>query len=181
LEFAGVADCAGRQSIIDVVRRHWDGGRILILPNGMVVKPHQTNEDDRVGRSLIGQISGSLVVKRSSGTRCDLGSSLGLYAGDSWPGPSSGHLTCVISESGALKCSWYHPTDHGRDYVKCELRGADEDLAEGFREARPWDTCGRVQICYGGHVLTRTSRGAVRYVGWIDPETLGDWRDWIGR
>lgn len=182
-EFARVLECPGLEPLMHLVRRQWGGGRLLILPNGMVVKPHQDREDDRVNRSLLGSISGSIVLGLWNGSRLDLARLDHLTAGDRWPGPDGGHLSCKINPSGALRCTWYHPTTVGRDYVEHELRGADRALAEAFREARDGATAGRVQVCYGGYVITRGSSWAgtseCRYVGRIDPDDMGDWETWI--
>jgi hypothetical protein len=149
----------------------------------MVIKPHLAAENKRVERSLIGRLTGSMSLKLPGDAVFDAALAEDLEVGDPWPGADGGHLSCKIVPSGALSCTWYHPTAVGRDYIEYELRGADRALARAFHEARDGATAGRVQICYGGHVITKHDSffdgSMVRYVGRVDPDSLGDWDCWI--
>jgi hypothetical protein len=82
-------------------------------------------------------------------------------------------------------CSWYHPTRFGREEVSRVLRGRDQELAAGFRAARPGEASGRVRITASGFVITnRQENNAVWksiFVGRIDPASLGNWDSWIAK
>jgi hypothetical protein len=180
-----VYECLGVRSIVRIVKFYWKGGRILFLPNGFVVKPLQ--EDDEVGqRVLIGRFRGSILLKRPEGSDFDLSSPGNLKPGDPWPGPKTTGLECIIDGTGALSCSWYHPTRLGREDVFEKLRGPDHMLAAGFRRARPVDSGGRVRITANGHIITnrqeRDGSWVAYYVGPIDSaEWKTDWQKWIRR
>src|SRR5688572_111880 len=56
----------GARMLVQLVWEQWGGGRVLLLPNGFVVKPLQ--RDDHVGkRVLIGRVSGPIVLVRPDG------------------------------------------------------------------------------------------------------------------
>ncbi len=181
--FWAVADGRGERGIAKLVREEWGGGRVLFLPNGLVVKPLPGNEE--VGRRvLIGQFSGTIVLEGPDGSRFNLSEPGRLRPGDPWPGPKTTGLECAIDPSGSLTCCWYHPTDWGRDTVSEQLRGPDRTLAAGFRKARPHDMGGRVRITAHGHVITNRQVGgawAAYYVGHVDTNSWADWDPWIRR
>ena len=105
------------------VRGEWGGGRVLFLPNGFVVKPLQA--DNEVGkRALIGRFQGTFVLERRSQPEFDLGSPGAIRLGDPWPGPTTTGLECALQADGSLVCTWYHPTQWGRDGVSIPLPGA---------------------------------------------------------
>jgi hypothetical protein len=180
-EFWPLADGRGAREIATVVRGTWGGGRVLLLPNGFIVKPLQ--DDDEVGRRvLIGQFRGSLILEKPDGTMFDFSSPQDLRAGQPWTGPTTTGLECTIQSDGSLKCSWYQPTRWGRDTVSVRLRGSDRSLAAGFRASRPGEATGRVRITANGHVITnRENRNGTWmsiYVGWIDTRPWTDWKKW---
>ena len=182
--FWAVADGHGARTIAALVRGEWGGGRVLFLPNGFVVKPLQS--DDEVGsRALIGRFHGAIVLERPGQSRFDLGQPGAVRPGILWPGPTTTGLECAIQSDGALVCSWYHPTQSGRDEVSEPLRGPDRSLAAGFRAARPGVAGGRVRITANGHVITNRQEldgaWASIYVGYVDPGSWAGWEHWIER
>jgi hypothetical protein len=178
--FWPLVHCAGAQAIASIVLGEWGGGRVLLLPNGLAIKPLQG--DMEVGRRVvIGRFQGSVVVDKLDGTVFDLSNPGELRPGDPWPGPRTTGLECAIQSDGALVCTWYHPSAQGRDEVSYQLRGPDASLVLGFRKARPGDTGGRVRITANGRVITNRQlwNGAwvSTYIGQTNP---GDWADWSG-
>lgn len=169
---------------VEFVQRHWGGGRILMLPNGFVVKPLQHDYDAGI-RALIGRWRGDIVIKKPNGQYFDLANPYGIGPGHPWPGPKTTGLECVIHQNGSLECHWSHPSPLGADIVTCDLSGPDPVLAAGFRKARPGDTGGRVRITACGHVITnrqeRNGSWGSYYVGWIDPKSWTNWEQWIGK
>lgn len=184
-EFWSVIDSNGGRNITRTVRAQWGGGRVLLLPNGFVMKPLQ--QDYEIGqRVFIGQFRGSIVLKSPDGTRFDMGNPGSLRPGQIWPGPTTTGLECVILSSGALKCTWYHPTDVGRDEVHQILRGPDRGLSDGYWNAQHGrKRSGRVRITANGHVITHRKEGneiwIPMYVGSISSQDWGDWTNWIGK
>lgn len=183
-EFWRARNSRGVTVLANLVTEDWGGGRVLLLPNGFVVKPLQ--EDDEVGiRVLIGRFDGSLVLDQADGSAFDMGKPGPLRPGDLWPGPATTGLECAIQPDGALYCSWYHPTSLGRDESHERLRGADAVLAAGLMAARPGDADGRVRITARGHIITmrQDEDGAWRsiYVGHVAPNSWTGWERWIGK
>jgi hypothetical protein len=179
--FWRLAQSAGAERIADVVLNHWGGGRVLLLPNGLVIKPLQ---DDEVGRrALIGLFEGPIVLETPSGKRFNLNSPGPLEPGDPWPGPKTTGLECAIQADGSLIASWSHPTPYGSSQTRVPLRAKDQALAAGFKKARPGETGGRVRLTANGHVITNRKVGSVwrtLYVGHIAGNSLlGDWKHWI--
>jgi hypothetical protein len=177
-----VVDCSGVSSIVHIIRLYWKGGRVLFLPNGFVVKPLQ-EIDEVAQRVLIGTFRGSLLLNMDSGRVFDMSLPANLMPGDRWPGPSTTGLECAIDGSGALTCSWYHPSRYGRDDVSARLRGPDQALAAGFRAARPDHSGGRVRITANGHVITNRETWdgwESVYVGFVNPDSWTGWEKWIG-
>ena len=184
MSFWPMADCEGADRLTNLVRRDWGGGRVLLLPTRLVVKPLQG--DHEVGRRVvIGRFRGPVVLKRPDGSTLDLNAPGHLQPGDPWPGPKTTGLECAIQSDGSLICQWYHPTGLGRDTAAEQLHGADRKLAIGFKRARPGDAGGRVRVTANGHVITnrqtRTGGWMASYVGRIDPASWTNWSRWIGR
>jgi hypothetical protein len=177
-------DCVGAKSLARITQQHWGGGRVLILPNGYVVKPLQ--QDVEVGhRVLIGRISGTIRLMRHDGGVFDLANPGGLIPGDPWPGPDTTGIECVIQTNGALHCSWSHPSATGRDIVTAEVRGPDRQLTAGYRHALTGSSTGRVRVTAHGHVVTKRKEWdgswVSIYVGFIDPALWPHQLDWIHR
>jgi len=184
LAFWPVVDGCGARELTTLVRGEWGGGRVLLLPNGFVVKPLQ--QDFLVGRrALIGRVRGTVVLERPDGTTFDMTNPGALRPGDLWVGPKTTGLECAIQPDGSLICSWYHPTQWGRTQVSERLRGADQSLAACFRSARPGDSAGRVRVTANGHIITNRQQAdgswLTYYVGWINPGSWTDWQHWIER
>lgn len=182
--FWPLLDCNGSRAIANLVLSKWGGGRVLLLPNGFVVKP--LPGDAEVGRRvLIGKFRGPIVLRRPDGTTFDMHSPGTLSPGDLWPGPKTTGLEYTIDRSGSLTCSWYYPTRSGQEMISRQLRGADPKLAMGFQKARLGDGGGRVRVTANGHVVTnrqeRDGSWVAVYVGWIDPRSWTDWQHWITR
>lgn len=183
--FWSATPTAGAEKLRKLVADNWGGGRVLLLPNGLVIKPLPGKDDDEdVGkRVVIGRFEGALVLTRPDGSKFDMSKPKSLDPGDAWPGPVTTGLECAMQPDGSLVCSWYHPTRLGRDESRETIRGSDAKLYAAFRKARPDDTGGRVRVTLHGHVITnRQTADAWRayYVGRATPASLlGDWDDWI--
>lgn len=175
LEFWSAERTEGAVKLAETIRREWSGGRVLMLPNGIVIKPLQT--DSEVGRRVVvGRFEGQLVLIKPSGERFDMARPGTVRPGDPWPGPRTTGLECKIGEDGSLRCTWYHPTYEGREEVTRRLRPADRALFVGFQKARPGVTSGRVRLTIHGHVITnaemRDGSWQPRYVGYVDPASV---------
>ena len=184
MSFWRLVDSQGARDITALVRKKWGGGRVLLLPNGFVVKPLQN--DSEVGlRALIGRVTGVIVLEKSDGSVFDLSKPGTLSPGNPWLGPTTTGLECTLRTDGSLLCNWYHPTSLGRDEVSEVLLGPDHVLAAGFRAARPGSAVGRVRVTANGHVITNRQEPAgdwvTRYVGRINAALLKDWGVWIGK
>ena len=175
----------GVRNLVNTVVRHFSGGgRLLILPNGYVIKPLQ--DEVEVGRrQLIGTIHGSIVLKKSDGALFDFDQLDEMKPGDAWEGPNTTGLVCSISRNGSLRCKWALPTKFGTKVVEKELRAKDSKLWAGFTSARPNATGGRVRVQASGHVITncevRFRKWKPFYVGHADPNSwICDWccKDW---
>lgn len=182
MQFWSIRGGAGTRELIAVVHEHWGGGRILLLPNGFVIKPLQV--DNQVGvRALVGSWCGEIVLNQPSGSSFNLSNPGMLQPGHTWTGPKMMGLECVIRQNGSLVCQWSHPEPWGANTVNCDLRGPDPALAAGFHAARPGDGGGRVRVTACGHVITnRQDRNGVwgsYYVGRIDPHAWRNWEQWI--
>lgn len=180
--FWPIRDCRGVRLIADLVRQEWGGGRILLLPTGLVVKPLQG--DHEVGRRVvIGRFRGPIVLQRPDGRTFNLNNPGDLQPGDPWVGPKTTGLECTIRSDGSLVCEWYHPTPLGRETISEPLHGIDLNLASGFGRVRSRDGGGRVRVTASGHVITnrqtRTGEWMAFYVGRIDPASWTNWNRWI--
>ncbi len=183
--WAAVPD-GGVRRITALVLDKWDGGRVLLLPNGFAIKPLQGRwgQDDEVGhRVIIGRFAGGLTLERPDGSVFDMSEPGDLQPGALWPGPRTTGLECAMQPDGRLTCRWYHPSRFGRDEVWRVLREGDRALASAFRRARPSNAGGRVRITVNGHVITNRQLNGVwtsRYVGHVAAKSfLDDWHDWI--
>lgn len=159
----------------------FDGGRVLLLPNGTIVKPLQS-EAERGQRAYLGKYAGDVVLETPDGGAFSLDKPGRLKPGDWWPGPASTGLECTIASNGSLSCSWYHPTAYGRDDATHTITAANATLAQGFRAARPGEQSGRVHVTARGHVITkRQVRDKLHclYVGQIDIDKWPHLDDWI--
>lgn len=182
--FWAVDDTPGVQALTRLVLDQWNGGRILLLTNGMIIKPLQ--RDQEIGRRvLVGRFQGNVVLRRPNGGRFDLGAARGMAPGAPWPGPGTIGLECVIARDGSLTCIWHHPTPDGQIEVRERLFGPDQGLAAGFRSARPGHAEGRVRITANGLVITnRQSRNgdwSPMYVGRVLPHSMLNRSEWIQR
>ncbi len=182
-EFWCMQDSPGARALSQLIRDHWQGGRVLLLPNGLVIKPLQ--RDLEVGeRVLVGRFQGAVVLEEPEGGVFDLSAPGSLAPGALWPGPKSAGLECAIQPDGSLECTWYHPAEWGREMIRMQLHPADRQLASGFRLARPGESGGRVRVTANGFVVTnRQDRGLAWipiYVGRIAPESWLHHQEWIG-
>jgi hypothetical protein len=184
LEFWTMAAGRGANVLAEFVSRHWSGGRVLLLPNGYVVKPLQ--KDVEVGfRVLVGRFEGPIRLERWGEAPFDLSDVSRFRPGDLWTGPASTGLECTIRGDGSLACTWYHPAPWGRDDSTHLLRGADSSLASGFRAARPGETTGRVRITANGCVITKRQHAdgtwTTHFVGSVERKAWGNWSRWIDK
>ena len=181
-EFWAIADSVGSKLLSRLVLNHWSGGRVVLLPSGMVIKPLQ--KDYEVGqRCLIGRFSGAVALKRPNNNLFDLSSPGNLAPGSDWLGPKTTGLECAIQPDGSLECTWSHPAGFGRESVRAQVAGPDRMLATGFRRARPGDESGRVRITANGHIITNRQcpGGAWQtlYLGCIPSGSFPHQNDWI--
>jgi len=181
MSFWPLVESNGARRLAKLVIERWGGGRVLLLPNGFVAKPLQ--HDIEVGRrALIGRFHGVIRLENGQGGVFDL-SHPGVPPGHLWPGPATTGLECASQQDGSLVCSWYHPTDYGKENQRATLRGRDAQLAAAFSRSRPHDSAGRVRITAHGHVTTnRQGPGTVWesvYVGHLDPTSWNGWDEWI--
>lgn len=172
----------GATDISGLVLRHWHGGRVLFLPNGMVIKPLQ--HDSEVGRRVIlGRFDGPLILLKPDGNLFDMSQPGPLRPGDPWPGPSTMGLECILTKDGSLYCKWFHPSELGCEPVRKKLRAHDRALAAAFRSARLGASGGRVRVAANGHIITnrqdRAEQWTCVYVGYVSPKEWGDWSHWI--
>lgn len=182
-EFWTVKTGPGVQALEQLALRRYGGGRVLLLANGYVIKPLQT--DTEVGqRVVIGTIEGPVVLETPDGDEFDLSDPGELSAGDVWDGPTTTGLEAVLNADGSIECFWYHPDELGRVTESETLFAANRELAEAFRTARDGGTVGRVRITANGHLLTNVEVGwrkwECRYVGEVP---VADWphlEEWIG-
>lgn len=183
-EFWPIVDSPSARALTAVVQDHWSGGRILLLPNGLVIKPLQHDDEVSV-RVIIGFFSGPVVLEQPGGGVFDLSNPGTLAPGDPWPGPKTIGIECNIQADGSLDCSWYFPTTWGRDEVQMQVCGPDTQMAQGFKKARPASWGGRVRVTANGHVFTNRKEWdgtwISLYVGRIVPESWRFQPEWIGK
>jgi hypothetical protein len=180
-DFWFVKSSLGASKLEQLVRTHFGGGYVMLLPNGSVIKPLQ-EEEERGQRVYLGEFAGDVVFQTHDGSDLSLTSPGLLKPGDLWTGPTSAGLECVITADGSLKCRWYHPTTYGRDDETHTMTAANAALARGFRAARPGEQAGRVRVTAKGHVITnRQVRGKWHcfYVGQVDVDKWPHLDEWI--
>ena len=183
-EFWPIEDSRDIRVLSQIVLECWGGGRVLLLPNGLVIKPLQG--DYEVGqRALIGRFRGGIVLERPGDRAFDLDSPDTLTPGEPWAGPKTTGLECAVQPDGSLECNWYHPAPWGREEVRERLHSPDRLLATGFQRARPGDAGGRVRVTARGHVITnrqdRDGTWVSMYVGRIATEPWPHRQEWIRR
>lgn len=183
-EFWVLVDSPGVRGLEALVLNEWRGGRVLLLPNGFVVKPLQG--DHEVGRrALIGRFRGPVVLERPDGSLFDLADPGQLDAGDNWAGPKTTGLECTTQADGSLEATWYHPSEFGREVVQEQLFGPTADIATGFRKARPGVLGGRVRVTANGQVITNREEPngtwQARYVGRVGLPQWSRRSEWIAR
>jgi hypothetical protein len=135
------------------VTRRWGGGRVLLLPNGIVVKPLQ--HDDEVGiRAFIGRFRGRIVLESPDGDRFEMNRVPHAKPGLRWPGSATDGLECVAKPDGSVRCYWYHPKGRGRVTESILVSHPDAYVAHAFSAVRSGETAGRVRITSTRHVIT---------------------------
>lgn len=169
----------GVRALEQLVVRHFRGGRVLLLPNGLVVKP--LNRDEERGRRvLIGRYAGCVIIE-STDEYVDL-SDEDYEAGSIWPGPSSIGLECSLSDDGSLRTRWWRETAFGEKSAQCVVHGTDRRLAASFRQVRG-ESSGRVRVTAHGLVLTNVEEygeWSPYVVGRIDPASWPHEHAWVG-
>jgi len=180
--FWPIVDSPGVRALARTVLQVWHGGRVLFLPNGLVIKPLQGDHD--VGRRvLIGRFQGPIVLETPDKGVFNLNDPDHAVPGKPWAGPKSTGLECAVQPDGSLRCNWYHPTATGRETIAALLHGPDRSLASGFQKARPNEVSGRVRVTANGHVITNRKRSngtwASLYVGRIALNRWPHQKEWI--
>jgi len=182
-DFWVIRPSEGSRRLQQTISQHFGGGRILLLPDGSVIKPLQ-QDVERGQRVFLGEIAGAVVLQRPDGTQFSMMNPGQLNPGDRWPGPSTTGLECVLDNAGNLRCDWKHPADYGEDQQSHVMVANDLSLRRGFRAARPGAGGGRVRVTAHGHVITnREVRGEWQclYVGRIEVALwpyLEEWIEW---
>lgn len=173
----------GARGLQQLVKDVWGQGRVLLLPDGKVIKPDPEGDGTRY---LIGRLRGAVVLERPNGTLFDLADARSLDGGAPWPGPSTTGIECKIDGKGRILCDWELPTERGKLCPTVQITGPDPDLAAGLRHARPGKSGARVRVQIGGAVITNGDEnddfGVVwrpRYVGRIDLRSWPRAADWI--
>lgn len=180
-EFWTVVQSPGVRSLQQLVTSNFHGGRILLLPNGHVIKPLNDDWMARGHRVLIGHWSGAITIKSGHGSLDFLDPR--HEAGAQWPGPSSIGLECVMGADGSIHSDWWRQTDFGAERTSCQISAPNPTLASAFRKVRLVDSSGRVHVAPHGLVLTNVQRRGVwtpYLVGWIDPDEWPHRDEWIG-
>ncbi len=180
--FCPVQETDGVTQLVQTVRSGWQGGRVLFLPGGYIVKPLQ-NEDEQGMRVFLGRFEGGLKIVNGNHI-VDLSKTSVFNPGQAWLGPNTIGLECNIKSDESLSTHWSQPTEYG--YKKCyeKISGSCRELFSGFKEARPFDEGGRVRITVGGHVITNKKIGddwCSFYVGRVNPSQFANWDRWIRR
>ena len=181
-EFWPVLDSPGVRALTSLVVATWHGGRVLLLPNGFVIKPLQ--HDAHVGlRVLIGRFEGPVVLESPGGPAFDMSQPGALAAGDIWPGPKTTGLECAIQPDGSIYCDWYHPKPWGREAIREAVLNASRVRAVAFHAARPMDEGGRVRITANGHMITNrqgpNGTWITLYIGHLAAEGWPHRKEWI--
>lgn len=173
----------GVTSLELLVRQHWGGGRLLLLPDGHVVKP---DPDEPCTRYLIGRIRGPLVLETPNGKQCDLSRAQHLHPGEPWPGPPGTGIECKIDSTGCLDSEWELIAPGGRLVQTHRMWGPDPVMATGLRSARPALTSARVRVEIGGAVVTMREdeesddpRWTPRFVGRVDVRRWPFDENWV--
>lgn len=185
-----IDESPGARSLVAVVQAAYGGGRLLLLPNGAVIKPVPGCSDGE--RRLLGHWWGTLTLVSPLGQRiCTTeanmlvqppnGSPRSLRPGDPWPAPSTTGLRCRIDASGALFAKTWQASRWGRSEVEYPVTAPDRLLSLCYRMAGGHGSGGSVRLLEGGHVVMPNHSmdgGLARYVGYIPPSCLPSISDW---
>lgn len=185
-----IDDSLGNRSLIATVQATYGGGRLLLLPNGAVIKPVASSSEGE--RRLLGHWWGTLTLVSPLGQRiCTTEANLlvhprggtprSLRPGDPWPGPSTTGLRCRIDPSGALYAKTWHASRWGRTEVDASVSGTSRLLFTSYLLAGGHRSGGSVRLLEGGHVVMPShdaGGGLARYVGYVPPSTLPTISDW---
>lgn len=181
LEFWQVDRSPGVSALEALVQKSWGNGRILLLPDGTVIKPDQSGDGRRY---LIGHIRGPIVVVRPDMTRFDYSGSHSLTPGKLWPGPRTTGIECKIDSSGRISCTWGIPATLGTLEQTVPVSGQHPQIAAALRAARPGVVDARVRIQSGGAVITSSDGGddddlVPHYLGQIDVACWPSVANWV--
>jgi len=181
-EFWVIKDSSAVRKLSNNILHHWNGGRILFLPNGLIIKPLQDYEVGK--RVIVGRFNGPITLQKPNGQLFDMSVPGRITPGDMWPGPNTTGLECILKDNGALICIWQRPTNEGSEIEEVVIQGPDPQLRSAFQRARPGDSAGRVRVTANGHIITnREERGYWRpmYIGQISPKNWPHREIWIQR
>jgi len=169
----------GVRRLQSLVVSRWGGGRVLLLPNGWVIKPDQAGNGIRWA---IGRFSGPLILQRPDGTWFNMAAPGALQPGMRWPGPDTTGLKCVLDITGTLRTKVTRPTTYCEEIVEITLVAGDAALARGLRAARPGDWSASVRVTENGHVITKrqdAGEWTSVYVGFVDPARWPHDEAWV--
>ena len=185
-----IDDSPGARSLVALVQASYGGGRLLLLPNGAVIKPVPRSSEGE--RRLLGHWWGSLTLVSPFGQRiCTTEANVLAHArsdsprsirpGDPWPGPATTGLRCRLDPSGSLFARTWQASQWGRTEVEYPIAAANSLLSMCYRLAGGHGSGGSVRLLEGGHVVMPyhdTDGGMARYVGYVLPSSLPSISDW---
>ena len=176
LKFFHFEKSNGADSLSSLVKVNFnDGGRIVILPNGYVIKPE--NDKVKVGyQRLIGKIKGEITIPQIY-ENFVLGPTSKFEAGSKWKGPHGGAIRCTIKDDGSIHTKWSVPNDKGASEYKKQLTGPNLTLLSQVESIeKKIGAKGRVYYWYGGHLTTADHQ---LYIGKVACNTLDANTDWF--
>ena len=158
-----------------VINEFNGGGRIVILPNGYVLKPE--NDDDAVGyQRLIGKIEGDIIFPLIK-ENFKLGPAIEFELGSKWEGPLGGAVKCTVGDDGAIHTSWSVPCETGAKEYHKQLTEPNIALTGQINEIkRKYGDFGRIYYWYGGHLTTAKHE---RYIGKVNCNSLDSKTEWF--
>jgi len=176
--FCTAEESPGVRYLIDHVRTHFGGGRVLFLPNGLVIKPCNRGYD--VGRRVvIGEYSGDLRIFTSEGFR-NFSDEQIQNPGTRWYGPQTIGLAIILEPRGCGYIKWnlsnrYYDEEHREpfDWIGSQV-------VESYQRVK--GRTGRVRISVNGHAFTKVEEGTrwqTYYLGIADSEFV-NWQQWAG-
>ena len=174
LEFFSFEQSPGSKELKKCVSKNFGGGgRIVILPNGFVIKPLA---DETGYRKLIGKIEGEIEISLDSGI-FSFGPNVTLKSGSIWKGPYGGGLECKVLEDGSIMSSSKEPHELGKIEAEFQLTGANPTFFNQVEQIKKkLGDFGRLHFWYGGHL---TAPEHQVYIGCVKTNVFDTEKVWI--